>query len=423
MSEYVNVIEIEKNADVPSTQVDSYQLTVVGGKSVVRPAYNREVLAWTYKDSTNRRCIEAKANAIAGMGYYFIDEQDAKDSGVTDFLNGLYDKAGSPKPFSMLLKEYWIDYEIFGESRLELLRLNKQIENILILSGKDTTITPDRKTIYQYDRLKNQITQYARYGKGSKNINDTICLSRWSPEDPYYGVPAYVSAIGSIGINQKITATNSASMDNVVDPSLVLLITGHNLDTDEREMMKESLTNIKNNRSSSAIFNVGTPDAKIEVQNFGVKTVDGSYLEEKKTISLEVMSLHGLTPELFGVLVGGGISSGEKATGALKMFLQTEARPNQDRLERMVNELLRSEFPSFKTEFKLKSIDLTDSMDDATTQLAIVQTIQAYINMGSLRLLNEYLKTVNIEEVTANEWLDMAQNISDLPMTIAKRGV
>jgi hypothetical protein len=419
----LTIIEIEKNAEVESTQVESYYLTNTGGKTVVKPTYNRELLTLAFKDSTNRRCIEAKANAIAGMGYYFVDEENAKQSGVVDFLNGLYAKDGSPKPFSMLLKELWVDYEIYGESRLELLRLAGQLENLLVLSGRNTTVTPDRKTIYQYDRMRNKIVQYARYGKGSRNINDTLVISRNTPEDDYYGVPCYVSALGSIEINKKITETNSASMSNIVDPSIVLLVSGYTLTNDEKTATKESLQNIKANRSASAVFNFGNPNAKVDVQNFGAKPVDGNYLEERKTISLEIMSLHGLTPELFGALINGGISSGEKASGALKIFIQTECRPNQDRLERLVNELLKNEFPGYNTEFKLKSLDLTDTADDSTTELTKVQTIQNYVNMGSKRLLNDYLTSIDVEAVTDDEWLDLAQNINDLPMNIAKRGI
>jgi len=418
----VQTFEIAKNKVIDSTQNNVYKDLNIGGKLVANPTFSKTDLILSYKNSTNRRCINAKAAVIAGLGYSFKDEENAKNSGVVDFLNGIYAKDGSPKPFSQLLKEFYADFLTFGWSRLECLRVGKQIEDLLLLSANNLYITPDRKTYWQYDKLRNKTVQFKPYQKQSSGANDTIGLTSQSPEDDYYGVPCYVSAIPVIKESATIVNANIESIEEIIDPSMILMVTGHTLPNADIEKIATTFRNVKEKRSSFGLVNIGSKDAVVDLQNYGSKQVDGNYLQEKNSISLEIMSLHGLTPELYGMLTTGGISSGEKATGALKIFLQTEVRPAQEVLQKMVNGFLIKEFPSYAkdNEFILNSIDLTDSNEDATTELTKAQTIQAYATIGSMQLYNEYRESQGQELINEKEWLDMIAGASGLGFNSAK---
>lgn len=416
----VTTAVIEKEAQPSTTQVSAYNEIFAIGKKVVKPTFDREVLTACYLNSTNRRCINVKANVIAGLGYRLTDDDSAKSSGLKDFLENLYNKDGVPKPFPTLLKELWSDLETYGESALECLRLSGKIQNLMLLSGRNLVKDSNRKDIYQLDRVKNRVTTFKRYGKATKDANDILSISFETPEDAYYGVPCYVSAIDSIKTLFKINAANSDSLDNIIDPSFLLIVNGYPVPVGEMDDAKEVLRGLKNKRSSAGIINFGDKDANINVQNVGAGKIDGNYQQDKVSISLEVMGLHGLTPELYGVLSNGGISSGEKATGALKIFLQTVVRPSQQMLERLVTMFIRKEFPSYKGEFVLNTIDLTDSSEDATTELTNAQTYQALIATGSLTLFNEYRESKNLKPMTPEEWTKMLSGSTGLGLEMIK---
>jgi hypothetical protein len=180
------------------------------------------------------------------------------------------------------------------------------------------------------------------------------------------------------------------------------------------------LQNLKAKRSSAGLINFGNKDAKVETIKTGAGNIDGSYQLEKQAISLEIMALHGLTPELFGVLLSGGISSGEKATGALKIFLQTVVRPAQESLQKLVTMFIRKEFPDYKGEFILNTIDLTDTNEDATADLSEAQTYQALIATGSIILLNEYRTKKGLELIEANEFQKMVAGSSGIGLDMVK---
>jgi hypothetical protein len=409
------LISISKAEPFESEQVSVYQEMVASGKIVARPMYDKQALLVSLQNSTNARCIDVKASVIAGLGYKFKDEENAKTSGVIDFTNNLYGKDGSPKPLSLLAKEWIKDFLTFADSRLEIVRIGKSPVNLLVLSGKNTLISVDRKSIYQWDRSRNKVVEFRRYGQYSKTIHDTLCLTNVSPEDDYYGVPCYASAIPSIKENIKIVQANLDSLDNIIDPSLLFIITGHTLDTDERDSLKTTLEGLRNKRSSAGVIDFNEKDTVVNVQNYGAKATDGNYLQEREAISIEVMSLHGLTPELFGVLTNGGISSGEKATGALKIFVQTTVNPIKEVLERLLTDFFINEFPKFSKDNAIifNSIDLTDSNEDATTELTKAQTNQAYIDIGSKALFNEYRVSIGLPVIDDNEWNVTIQNRSN----------
>jgi hypothetical protein len=417
----MELIEIKKSEPYESDQVSIYQEMSASGKLVARPIYDKQSLLISFKSPSNVRCIEIKSSCIAGLGYKFKDEDNAKSSGVLDFINNLYSKDNSPKSFSLLCKEFVRDYLGFGESRLEIVRIGKKPVNLLVLSGKNTLTSIDRASIYQWDRYRNKIVEFKRYGQYSKNIHDTLALINTSPEDDYYGVPCYVSALGLIREYLKILDANGESLDNQVNPSMFITITGHVLDNDERVKVRDIMTNLKNKRSSVGILDFPTQDVNVNVINYGMKQVEGDYIQERESIKNEIIGLHGLTPELYGIISNGGISSGEKATGALKIFVQTTINPEKETLERLLNDFFRNEFPLFKdNEINFNSIDLTDSNEDSNTSLMDAQTTQLYISMGSLTLFNEYRISKGLPEFTEEEWKQLMINQTGVDYTINK---
>jgi len=169
------------------------------------------------------------------------------------------------------------------------------------------------------------------------------------------------------------------------------------------------LGNILVRKGGTAIVHLPT-GVTINTRTIGATTVDGDYLKEREKNELEIMAMHGVPAELYGTMQTGGISSGDKATGALKVFKQTVVNPEQEALATLIDSVFKKEFPGYKGGFKLKELDLTDSLEDQQAEQLKANIQQTYVNLGSLQLLNEYRESVGLKPLTDAEFAVITAN-------------
>lgn len=410
----------EKSYTDKSNQALSYIRKTVGGEQVVGLNFNLDEAAfYCVRSSVNMRCISVVAACVAGLGYEFDDEQNAKDSGVFDFLDKLYDRFGSPTPFSTLLSNWITDEGIFGTSRLEIRRIDGVVQNLHLLSGKNCFVDSNLTKIIQYVILSNtniMTTIFRNYGEYNSKESDTLLLNNFLPAvDDYYGVPVYLPALQAIKTNVFANDANISTLANISDPNLTAVAYG-NYPAEWHEKTKAALKNTKLKRGGLLYISVPNKDDKFDLNVRGQQTIDGNYIEERIKNELEIMACHGLTPELYGVLSNGVISSGEKATGALKIFNQTVVRPKQEILNKKINAFFKNEFPEYTANFKLKEIDLTDKLEDLQTAQIFASVIKSYVEIGNKKLLDEFLKENNYPEISDIEFSNMKTSISGLDM-------
>lgn len=398
--------DIYKTISDHTNQIATYFEQNFSGLTMARPTYPKQLLLDSLaKSATNMRCILTKAHTIAGIGYGFEDEENAEKTGVKNFAENLIDRTGNPISLSKLLTLFVADSEFFGESYFELARIAGKLQNMLLLSAKNCYTDIDRTKIVQIilsGRNINKRVVFKPYTKYTPTERDVLYISKQSPLDDVYGVPNYISALSAIESNHKIGLTNLAALENTVDPSLILFLFG-NLSVDLYKSVKDAFQKVKRSKGTGVVLNL-PENIRTQLENYGSKTIDGNYINERAKNELEIMALHGITPELYGTIQSGGISSGEKATGALKLFLQTVVRPEQENLSKILEAFFKIEFPGYDAGFKFKEIDLTDSLEDEQLQQTRSAIHQTYINIGSLELLNEYRRSVGLIEVSQAEF-------------------
>jgi len=377
------------------------------GIRVVKPKYARAALqSYCENSAVNMRCLTVKAAAIAGLGYTFKDEENAKNTGVYDFINGLIDPFGTPKSFSELNMDWVLDAGIYARSRLEIYRLGGIPKNLYLLSSNNIYIDEFFTKIVQYITQPRQKTVIFRpYGEYSGEERDTLCFSQSLPGiDEFYGCPVYVPAISAINTNITAAKANQEVMENIAQPTGIFIVKSKG-DASWHIATKDQIRSLKNKKGGQLYIDLANETDDFRYQILGSQTIDGNYIQERSKNELEIMASHGLTPELYGVLSNGGISSGEKATGALKIFMQTVVRPAQESLQKMWTTFFKTEFGlAPDNEFQLKSIDLTDKLEDMQTSQTFASVVQSYININNMRMLNTFLTENGYEEVTEDEW-------------------
>lgn len=382
------------------------------GIQIAQPIYPKAILLDACKHSSvNMRCIATISATVAGIGFEFEDQDNAESSGIIEFLDSLIDRNGNPLPFSKLLNDWYADYKMFGESHLEIARQAGVIKNLLLLSAKNVYTDLDRTFLVQLIEKGDKTNHYKifrPYQEYTSTERDCISLVRQTAFDDIYGCPVYIPALPAITSNRKIAEANIETMDNTIRGSIAIELSG-DIAPDQQKLVSDAYRVLKQRKGGTAIIHLPN-GVTANVRTMGSTSVDGDYLKEREKNELEIMALHGVPAELYGTMQTGGISSGDKATGALKVFIQTVVRPEQEMLSKLVDSFLMKEFPTYKGGFKLKQIDLTDWLEDQQAAQMQAGIQQVYVNLGSLKLLNEYRESINLQPLDDKEFAIITAN-------------
>jgi phage portal protein BeeE len=300
---------------------------------------------------------------------------------------------------------------MFGESHLEIARQDGAMKNLLVLSAKNVYTDLDRTFLVQSiqsGEKANRFKIFRPYGEATSTERDCLSLVRQTPFDDIYGLPVYTPALAAIESNRKIAAANIETMDNTIKGSTAIELSG-DLTPDAQQKIFDSYRTLKTRKGGTTIVHL-PPGVTINTRTIGATSVDGDYLQEREKNELEIMAMHGVPAELYGTMQTGGISSGEKATGALKIFKQTVVSPEQESLSIFIEYVFRKEFPGYSAGFKLKELDLTDSLEDQQAEQLKSSIQQTYINIGSIRLLNEYRESIGLVALTDAEFAVITAN-------------
>jgi hypothetical protein len=411
-SPIISFANVEKSLSDNTSQIAENFKTYRNGLVLAQPVTAKAVLLDACKNSSvNMRCIATIAATVAGIGYEFEDKENAEASGVLNFVDSLVDRNGNPLPLAKLLCDWYADYKMFGESHLEVARQAGIIANLLLLSAKNVYTDLDRTFLAQVIQMgekSNQFKIFRPYSEYTSTERDCISLVRQTAFDDVYGVPVYISALPAITSNRKIGEANIESMDNTIRGSIAIELSGE-ITPDQQLLVSNAYKALKNRKGGTAIIHLPT-GVTANVRTMGSTSVDGDYLKEREKNELEIMALHGVPAELYGTMQTGGISSGDKATGALKVFIQTVVRPEQEMLSKLFDNILKQEFKGYKGGFKLKQIDLTDWLEDQQAAQMQANIQQTYVNLGSLKLLNEYRESIQLEPLTGEEFAVITAN-------------
>lgn len=398
--------DVSKSISDNTKQIAEAFKTFKGGLQIAIPVFPKSVLINACKNSTvNSGCIAIKAATVAGVGYEFADPDNADATGVTSFCDNLIDRNGCPISLSRLLANWYSDYGMFADSHLEIARQGGIPTNLLLLSGKNTYTDLDRTFIAQIissGEKINRATIFRPYGEYTSTERDVLSLVRQTPFDDVYGVPVYISGLTAIEANNKITIVNNNAMDNTINGSQAVVIIG-DVDKTKYDAIENTIRTLKARKGATGIIHL-PGGATINFQTIGSTSFDGNYIQEREDTKLEILGLHNIPADLYSAIQKGGISSGDRATGALKIFLQTFVRPEQEMLSKMFDNFLMKEFAGYQGGFKLKEIDLTDWLEDQQAAQLQAQIQQTYINTGSLKMLNEYRTSINLDELTQQEF-------------------
>src|SRR5574338_446717 len=287
---------------------DHLAITMYGATDTVEPTYNLDHLAKLYDtDPFHAAAVDALVDNIVGLGYYFDYSRkadkvrskaaqesperkikvDAKLEDRKEELDGFIDDMNRMESLDEILEKVVKDRFTMGNGYLEIGRtIDGQIGYIGHIPAQGIRIRRKRDGFVQY--VGNKPIFFRNFGDLTTSNpfdntvpNEIIHYKKYSPIDPYYGVPEIVSAVDAIAGNQYATQYNIEYFQNKAVPRYVIKTKGVRLDLKQkRELLNFFQTNTLGRSHRSILVPLPASDkADIEFEAIEAGKQEASFSE------------------------------------------------------------------------------------------------------------------------------------------------
>lgn len=351
----------------------------LGGPEWFEPRISVSSLMYFLDINTwHKRCVNLKARLVAGLGWMLVTNSDNKDEdaahrAISDLLTSPQRerRSGEPKQtFSEIMSCLMVDYYALGNGYLEVPRNAKgEIAESYHMMASTTRRARELDGGYHQIDMGQSVTKLRGFG-GEKpaGMNEVIHLMDYDPADPWYGMPQWAPAMGVALLDRTTVEYNTGLFQNGMMAHFAVIVEGGKLGGDQIEGIKTFLRNnatgIQNAGRGLVLQNqIGNAKIRIEKLNMDFKNLQ--ITDGRNQARDEVIAAHGVPPRMVGVMTAGQLGGGGENEGQLHTFMETVIKPDQQRLEELLNSTVLASFGQHKWRLKFKSMDITNRAADA----------------------------------------------------------
>lgn len=372
---------------------------------VVMPPYNLDYLASIYEiSSPHYSACNAKVSNIVGLGYSWEESPktiDKIESASPDELEKLrkklnrikiqldqwLDELNAEDTFLEVLQKVWTDYEATGNGYIEIGR--KRDGSIGYVGHIPSKTMRIRRLRDGYVQVVTKVATFFRnFGDtttsdpigSQRQPNEIIHIKKYSPTNTFYGVPDIVAAKNALAGDEFASRFNLDYFEHKAVPRYVISLKGAELSrTAERELHEFFLTNLKgkNHRTLYVPLPADSANSKVEFKMDAVEagTQDSSFNQYKMLNRDEILMAHRVPVTKLGIAANVALAV---ARDADKTFKEQVCQPEQDRLEKRVNSIIKEKTDVFL--LKLNELSLTDAETQSKIHERALRNQQMTIN-------------------------------------------
>lgn len=318
-------------------------------------------------------CVQATKQALVGLGF---DAEDTETK-LDPFCEiSLQDSLGD-------VAEDYIDT---GNGYLEVVRdQGGAITGLHHLPSSDVDIYIEDATYNRHYRIRSKAETggniiggrvFARFGEREalmsrmKDLNvatvsEVIHFRQSTNMSRWYGYPRWLAATASIELVQALHQFSFDFFINRGVPEFILFIKGGKVDKKDWTKIEESIkaTIGVGNQHKTMALNLTDPELEIQVERLAMDGAgDSSMLRDmSETLSLNIVSAHGVPPLLAGILIPGKLGATNELPNALQAFQALVIGPMQKTFQKTLSVTLGN--PKFNgglglnpKSFKLKRV-------------------------------------------------------------------
>jgi len=324
--------------------------------------------------------IKLKAALVGGLGWQLVTEDENKEPDqVYKRIMELLERPNEKyqETFSVLMIRMLTDYFALGNGWLEVSRNTKgEVAAIYHVRGKTVRRKKDFSGYYQVRSFKKQ--EFRNFGDPkNRDKNELIHFYEYDPEDDYYGIPEWLPAMATMAMDRAAVEYNTYVFDNGMMIPFAIIIEGGTLSRKARNALKNFLQkNYKGiaNAGRAMVIANDDPNVKIRIEKLDTPGLRDMSFSKMRLLSRdEVIAAHRVPPRLTGIMTPGQLGGGGEVSGQLKIFQETLIKPEQRKLENILNRTILASFGEHKWKIKFNELDISDPREDAEWYKTMVE--------------------------------------------------
>ncbi len=353
----IKVYKSEIMNSVQSSAVSAEETALLGEQGCVVPPVDYSFLAEIlHENSWHERCLKVKSRVVAGLGYSLKNEK------VPNEIAEIIKKPSKGIGFVTMLNNLELDFQIFGNAYIEVVRIGNNVEALYHMPARDIRIKADRSGYVQIPNgIMSKSVEFKNFGAkdDKRNIHELIHLKNYSPSSSYYGLPDYLGCVPAITTLTLIAEYNIRYFANGCMADLAIIVEGGDLDEETEnkiiEKLKTDITGLINSHRT-LFLSVNNKEVKIRIEKLN-DVKDGSFKILKDSSRDEIVSAHGVPPRLAGIVVNGSLGGTNESRGQMETFLEIDIKPRQARLVEVLNQSYE-EMYGVNPDFYLYELDI-----------------------------------------------------------------
>ena len=334
----------------------------------------RDLLLFYDFNVWHRRCVLLKALLVGGLGWQLVEGTNViydprQHSAVPDDEAARLLARPNESPletFDELVFRFLVDYYSQGNSYFEVVR-DRKGRPARLYHAPARTMRRDAR-FRGYWQVKATMQQrFATFGaeeQGSRN--EILHLYSYDPLADYYGVPDWLAALATMGLDRVILEYNLRLFANSLMAHLAIVVEGGRLSKEGREAVKqfvqERMVGVKN-AGRILLLEDENDRVKVRFEKLNLEVKDLMTTKPQEHFRDVVVSAHGVPPRLLGIVAAGQLGGTGEIAGQLQIFRETVLRPAKSRLETVLSALLEEVRPGVRVRFY--EMDITDAKADA----------------------------------------------------------
>lgn len=281
------------------------------------------------------RCIFTSVASHVGLGH--------KNEATHDKLDELCSTS-----WYDVLCDLSMDYFVLGNCYLEVRRDGNKIVGLHHVPAKDVYVFVEDEFYRMHYFLKcdggagnvrfarfgdlqdflsqerqDRITQ-AGGGAANGRVSELIHISMPTVLDRWYGFPQWIAAIVAIEVVQALHQHTFDFFNNSGVPEFMLFLLGKKISEDNWKKIEASLRKHVGlgNRYKSFAINLDDPEMKVQLEKMAMegRSDATTFGNMSDTLSLEIVSAHGVPPLLAGIQIPGKLGATNELPNALMAF-------------------------------------------------------------------------------------------------------
>lgn len=413
-----------------SSQEDARDETKeITSQDIVRPPYSPDTLSrFLDLDEVHYRCVRTKVTdsverpwkLIRDENYGSVEDSvvDAERAVALDFIDSCNHMHG----FEGVLTCGCMDFESVGWAAFEVVRgFDKRILNlyhipaskIRVLKGwrgfveKGSSgradryylpfgwkvLSPDRTNIYgyplPYDPVKDGGIERGQWNLVSpkdpnerlgfreieKSANEILFVPKFHPKTTYYGIPDFLSAVGSILCNIYIRDYTHQFFEHNAVPRYAIIVKGATLDDPVKKLIMSYLSEeVKGSAHKTLIIPIPSMAGDIEVkfERLDTDVKEASFQSTRSNNQKSIVISHGMFPAVVGIIENAQMGSGKGVSQQLS-YKNRIVTPLQTRWQKTVRRLFRYGLGLKHITIEFESLDAEDLSEQTQNYINYVQ--------------------------------------------------